>query len=107
MDEVPQPGARAAMVDLGLLAVGIAVVVVGSDWLVAGAVGFATMLGVPQSLIGLTVVALGTSLPELATTISATLRNSRLLAVGNLIGSSIYNLTFVLSRGQWGSIPSS
>lgn len=96
LDEVPQPSPGAAAVDLVLLASGIAVVVVGSDWLVAGAVGFATVLGVSQSLIGLTVVALGTSLPELATTISATIRNSRLLAIGTLIGSTIYNLTFVL-----------
>lgn len=96
MEELPRPDPWATVVDLVLLAVGIAVVVVGSDWLVQGAVGIATMLGVSESLIGLTVIAIGTSLPELATTVSATVRNSRHLAIGNLIGSSTYNLTLVL-----------
>ncbi|WP_207207289.1 sodium:calcium antiporter [Xylanimonas protaetiae] len=82
--------------DLGLTVVGIAVVVLGADWLVSAAVDIATHFGVSDTLIGLTVVAIGTSLPELATTITATVRGARSIAVGNLIGSSTYNLTFIL-----------
>ncbi|SDC05237.1 cation:H+ antiporter [Raineyella antarctica] len=93
---LPAPDPRAVAVDLVLLVIGIAVVVVGADWLVRGAVGIAVLFGVSESLIGLTVVAIGTSLPELATTISALIRHNHHIAVGNLIGSSTYNLTFVL-----------
>jgi cation:H+ antiporter len=82
--------------DLLLTGVGIAVVVLGADWLVTGAVEIAEAFGVSDTLIGLTVVAIGTSLPELATTLTATIRGARSIAVGNLIGSSTYNLTFIL-----------
>ncbi|ACZ31070.1 Na+/Ca+ antiporter, CaCA family [Xylanimonas cellulosilytica DSM 15894] len=82
--------------DLLMTCVGIAVVVVGADWLVTSAVSIAEQFGVSETLIGLTVVAIGTSLPELATTITATIRGGRSIAVGNLIGSSTYNLTFIL-----------
>ncbi len=97
-DEEPRPGGSRWLVvrDLGLTVVGIAVVVVGADWLVTAAVAIADSFGVSETLIGLTVVAVGTSLPELATTITATIRGGRSIAVGNLIGSSTYNLTFIL-----------
>lgn len=79
-----------------LLAAGLAVILVGAHLLVQGAVGLARDLGVSDALIGLTVVAIGTSAPELATTMVATFRGNRDIAIGNLIGSSTYNVTFIL-----------
>lgn len=79
-----------------LMLVGIAVVVLGAGWLVDGAVGMARSFGVSDALIGLTVVAIGTSAPELATTLVSTLRGNRDIAVGNLLGSSIYNILLIL-----------
>lgn len=81
---------------LMLLVVGIAVIVVGADWLVGGAESLARSMGVSDAFIGLTVVAIGTSAPELFTAIIASFRGERDLAIGNLIGSSIYNLTLIL-----------
>ncbi len=81
---------------LGLVAVGLVMLVVGSGWLVDGAVAFATMFGVSELIIGLTVVAVGTSLPELATSVIAVARGERDIAVGNAIGSSIFNILMVL-----------
>lgn len=75
---------------------GIALVVAGADWLVDGAVGMARGFGVSDALIGLTVVAIGTSAPELVTTVVSTLRGDRDIAIGNLVGSSIYNITLIL-----------
>ncbi|MFT3875810.1 MAG: calcium/sodium antiporter [Propioniciclava sp.] len=79
-----------------LLIAGIVVIVVGADWLVQGAVAMAREFGVSDAFIGLTVVAIGTSAPELVTTIVATARGDRDIAIGNLIGSSTYNLTLIL-----------
>lgn len=76
--------------------VAIVVVVIGAQLLVDGAVSIARTLGVTDAIIGLTIVAIGTSAPELITTVVATLRGDRDLAVGNLIGSSIYNIGAVL-----------
>jgi cation:H+ antiporter len=70
--------------------------VVGADWLVDGAIDLARMLGVSEAFIGLTVVAIGTSSPELVTTVVSTLRRARDIAVGNLLGSSTYNILFIL-----------
>jgi cation:H+ antiporter len=81
----------------GLLLLGaMAVVVVGAELLVDGAVSSARSLGVSDAIIGLTIVAVGTSAPELVTTVVSTLRGDRDLAIGNLIGSSIYNIGAVL-----------
>lgn len=88
------PPRRAA--DAFLLAAGVALLVLGADWLVAGAVGIARALAISEALIGLTIVAIGTSAPELVTTIIGTLRNERDVAVGNLLGSSIYNIGAIL-----------
>ena len=68
----------------------------GAHWLVEGAVSLARGLGVSEAMIGLTIVAVGTSSPELVTTIVATLRQERDVAVGNLIGSSIFNILVIL-----------
>lgn len=86
----------AAALQALLLVVGLVVIVVGAQWLVEGAVDVATALGVSDAFIGLTIVAIGTSAPELATTIVSTIRGDRDIAIGNLIGSSIYNLTIIL-----------
>ncbi len=87
---------------------GLAALVVGSHLLVEGAVVVAVGLGVSELLIGLTVVAVGTSLPELATSMAATLRGERDLAVGNVVGSNIYNILLVLGGSAFlgpGDIP--
>ncbi|MBX3239149.1 MAG: calcium/sodium antiporter [Chitinophagaceae bacterium] len=78
------------------LAGGIAATIWGADLLVAGASSIARSLGLSDVVIGLTIVAIGTSAPELVTTILATIRDNRDIAVGNLIGSSITNILFIL-----------
>jgi cation:H+ antiporter len=78
------------------LLVGMGVIVLGADLLVEGAVSGAEQLGVSEAVIGLTVVAIGTSAPELVTTLLSTYRGDREIAIGNLLGSSIYNIVFVL-----------
>ena len=83
-------------VQLGLIAAGLILLVLGSRWLVEGAVAFATWMGVSELVIGLTIVAAGTSLPEVATSILAALRGERDIAVGNAVGSNIFNLLCVL-----------
>ncbi len=91
------PGGRWRVAgELMVLLASIGVVVVGADWFVTGAIEAAEALGVSETMIGLTVVAIGTSMPELCTTLVALIRGKKSLAIGNLIGSSIYNLTLVL-----------
>ncbi|MGD9603153.1 MAG: calcium/sodium antiporter [Gammaproteobacteria bacterium] len=80
----------------GLLVSGIALTVLGADLLVAGAGSIARDFAVPETVIGLTIVALGTSAPELATTLMATWKDERDVAIGNLIGSSTYNILAIL-----------
>lgn len=75
---------------------GLAMLVLGSRWLVDGAAGIARSLGVSELLIGLTLVAAGTSLPELATSVVAGIRGERDIAVGNVVGSNIFNILVVL-----------
>jgi cation:H+ antiporter len=77
-------------------AVGAAVMVVGSKWLVDGAVGVAGRLGIRPIIIGLTVVAVGTSLPELMTAITSSRKAVSDLAVGNVLGANIANLTLIV-----------
>jgi cation:H+ antiporter len=79
-----------------LLIAGMVITVLGADLLVAGAVNLAQAYGVSDAFIGLTIVAIGTSAPELATTLMSTFKNDRDVAVGNLIGSSIYNILVIL-----------
>lgn len=75
---------------------GMAGLFIGGEWVVDGAVGIAIMLGVDDALIGLTIVALGTSLPELVASAVAAYRNQADIAVGNVVGSNIFNLLLVL-----------
>jgi cation:H+ antiporter len=82
--------------DLALVAVGIVVLLIGSDRLVFGAVNIANALGVPQIVIGITLVAVGTSLPELATSIIAAFKRESEIAIGNVVGSNIFNIFAIL-----------
>lgn len=89
-------GARRAVWNCTLFFVGLGLTIVGADLLVAGAVSLARLLGVSDVIIGLTIVAIGTSAPEMATTFVATVKNERDIAIGNLIGSSISNILVIL-----------
>lgn len=78
-----------------LFVAGLGVLVAGGNALVFGAIKLATILNVPETVIGLTVVAVGTSLPELAASIAAALRGKSGLALGNVVGSNIYNILLI------------
>lgn len=82
--------------DTGMILGGLALLVLGSRWLVDSAVSFAQYLGVSELVIGLTIVAAGTSLPEVVTSIIAAIRGERDIAVGNIVGSNIFNIMGVL-----------
>lgn len=92
----PERSLRAVAYNLGLVVVGLLLLVVGAQWLVDGAVSFARVLGLSELIIGLTVVAVGTSLPEIATSMLASYRGQRDIAVGNVVGSNIINILGVL-----------
>ena len=79
-----------------LIAFGLVALVLGSHWLVDSAVVFAQAFGVGELVIGLTIVAVGTSMPEIATSVVAALRGERDIAVGNVIGSNVFNIFAVL-----------
>jgi cation:H+ antiporter len=83
-------------VQVALILGGLALLVLGSRWLVEAAIAFAQYLGVSELVIGLTIVAAGTSLPEVATSILAAIRGERDIAVGNVVGSNIFNILAVL-----------
>ncbi len=78
------------------VAVGLGMLVLGSRWLVDSAVAIAQSLGVSDLVIGLTIIAAGTSLPEVATSIIAAMRGERDIAVGNVVGSNLFNIFFIL-----------
>lgn len=87
---------RGLLVSCGLLLIGLVLLVAGGNLTVRGAVDIAETLGASQALIGLTVVAIGTSLPELATSIVAAMKNKADIAVGNIVGSNIFNVFWIL-----------
>lgn len=78
-----------------LFVVGLGILIAGGNALVTGAIALATIFEVPETVIGLTVVAVGTSLPELAASIAAALRGKSALALGNVVGSNIYNILLI------------
>ncbi len=80
----------------GSVVIGLGLLFLGSRFLVDGAVALAGRAGVPEAVIGLTLVAIGTSLPEVATAIVGAIRGKTDLVVGNLIGANLYNLLFIL-----------
>jgi cation:H+ antiporter len=94
--DVVLPSQHSVLVDGGLIAVGIAGLLGGAHFLVTGAIDVAAALGISPVVIGLTVVAVGTSLPELATSVVAAWRGQGDIAVGNALGSSIFNLLGIL-----------
>ena len=75
---------------------GIVLVILGADWLTKGASALARRFNMSELLIGLTIVAIGTSLPELAASIAAAVKKNTDMALGNIIGSNIFNITFIL-----------
>lgn len=78
------------------IAAGIFAMFFGGKWVVEGAIEFATYFGLTESFIGLTIISLGTSLPELATSITAAKKGNADIAVGNIVGSNIFNLLWIL-----------
>lgn len=92
--ELPQSAAwdRHWAVQVALVVAGLVLLVLGSDWLVTAAVAFARSLGVSDLVIGLTIVAAGTSMPEVATSITAAIKGERDIAVGNVVGSNTFNI---------------
>ncbi|GHA80508.1 calcium/sodium antiporter [Cognatilysobacter bugurensis] len=94
--DVPAPATRRPLLDIAFVLGGLALLVLGAHWLVDSAVKIAEAFGLSELVIGLTVVAVGTSMPEIATSIIATARGERDLAVGNVVGSNILNLLLIL-----------
>lgn len=84
------------IVSIILLIIGFVMLVKGADWFVDGASGLATRLGIPQLVIGLTIVAMGTSLPEAAVSITAAIKNNAGISIGNVLGSNILNVLIIL-----------
>lgn len=87
---------RSLLMDILLIGVGLVLLVLGARAMVSGAVSIAESIGISQTVIGLTIVAIGTSLPELATSILAAARGEGDIAVGNVVGSNIFNLLGIL-----------
>jgi cation:H+ antiporter len=83
-------------IQVALILIGLGLLVLGSDWLVNAAIDFARAFGVSELIIGLTIVAAGTSMPEVATSVMASIRGHRDIAVGNVIGSNVFNILGVL-----------
>jgi cation:H+ antiporter len=92
----PGTGAAALALHVAFIVAGLATLVVGAHWLVNGAAAIARALGMSELVIGLTVVAAGTSLPEVATSVVASLKGERDIAVGNVVGSNLFNILGVL-----------
>jgi cation:H+ antiporter len=84
------------LVHLALVGIGIAVLVVGSELMVRGGIELARRFGIAEAVIGLTLVAVGTSLPELATSVVAALKGESEISIGNVLGSNIFNLGLVV-----------
>jgi cation:H+ antiporter len=95
-NEAEKPTRTNILKDIGLVAAGLVLLVIGSRWFVQGAIEVAKVLGVSDTVIGLTIVAAGTSLPEVATSIVATIKGQRDIAIGNVVGSNIYNILGIL-----------
>ena len=102
MKESKQAPGQLNLGDVGLVVGGCSALVAGGYAIVEGAVAVASYLGVSQVVIGLTVVAVGTSLPELATSVVAALRKEADIAVGNVIGSNIFNVAAILGTASVG-----
>jgi cation:H+ antiporter len=84
------------LIQLIFIIVGLGLLVQGSQWLVDGAVSMAEYFGISKLIIGLTIISIGTSLPELATVVVGSLRGEQELVVGNVVGSNLFNILLVL-----------
>ncbi|WP_394179754.1 calcium/sodium antiporter [Marinomonas posidonica] len=96
VEELPEDDGSSVGKSLTIAIIGLAVLIGSSKLLVWGAIGIATQLGVSELIIGLTIVAIGTSLPELAASISSVRKGHHDIAIGNILGSNIFNLATVL-----------
>ena len=99
------PPSRRIVLSIILIAAGLAGLIIGADWIVRGASGIAEAFGLSRRLIGVTIVAVGTSLPEIATTISAARQRHADIALGNIVGSNIFNLLCVLGVAATAAAP--
>ena len=84
------------LIQILLLAVGFFMLMKGADWFVEGSAGIAKKMGIPQLVIGLTIVAMGTSAPEAAVSINASIKGNAGIAIGNVVGSNILNILIIL-----------
>lgn len=106
LDEVPTDEKRSKLVLVGVGLLGLLALISGGEVFVRGAVGLANALGVDQRIVGLTVVAFGTSVPELAASVVAALKGHSDIAIGNVVGSNIFNVLLVLGvSGVIGPFP--
>lgn len=95
-DAQPSPKLYSSWATAGLIIVGLVGLIIGGQWIVDGATAIAASFGLSDALIGLTVVAIGTSLPELATSAVAAYKKNTDIAVGNVVGSNIFNVFWIL-----------
>jgi len=100
MEELVPPKQYGLLGSLLWVILGLICLTLGGTWIVDGAVQLATRFGISQSLVGLTIVAVGTSLPELATSAMAAYKKNPEIAVGNVVGSNIFNIFFVLAASS-------
>lgn len=104
--EYNKPALNEILVNLLQFGVGIASIIIGANLLVGYGAHLAALLGIPKSIISLTLIALGTSLPELITSVSALMKGHKLMAIGNIIGANILNISMVLGiSAQIADIP--
>lgn len=94
-DNEPDEKQKSLPVQLLMILVGLVCIVLGSDFVVDGATEIAKVIGISERIIGLTIVAFGTSLPELVTSIAAARRGNADIAIGNIVGSNVFNILFV------------
>jgi cation:H+ antiporter len=91
-----ETGWKPWVLNVGLVLIGLVLLVQGSNWLVESAVSVARSLGLSELIIGLTIIAAGTSMPEVATSVMAAIKGERDIAVGNVVGSNLFNIMAVL-----------
>ena len=95
-DARPKTDGRTVALNIGKFVLGAAAIVLGAQLLIDNGTALAQMLGVPDAIIGATMIAIGTSLPELVTTITAIRKKQSSLSVGNIIGANIMDLTLIM-----------
>ena len=94
--EIPEDPSKNLLRDIGFLILGVIALAFGSNFLVSGAIDLARIWGLSEALIGLTIVSIGTGTPELATALMAAYRKTADIAIGNAVGSNLFNIMFVV-----------